>query len=317
MLCLGIESTAHTFAASLVDERARVLSHERHSFSSDNAGMVPREVALSHRENAESVIRGALVEEPDLIAFSQGPGIGSCLQVGADYSKAFAGKLKLPRVGVNHCVAHLEIGRVKTKSSDPVFLYASGANTQIIAFTEGKYRVFGETLDIGVGNLLDKFARFLGLGFPGGPKLYEFSRKGKLVPLSYGVKGMDVCFSGLFSQAKRAIEKGVSKRDVAFSLQEIAFSELVEVSERAMAHCGKNELLLGGGVAASDWLKEKCKIMCSERGAKAFFVEPALAVDNAAMIAWQGLLEKDKASKRKAWRINPGWRTDEVEVDWR
>jgi len=177
--------------------------------------------------------------------------------------------------------------------------------------------VFGETLDIGVGNLLDKFARFLGLGFPGGPKLYEFSRKGKLVPLSYGVKGMDVCFSGLFSQAKRAIEKGVSKRDVAFSLQEIAFSELVEVSERAMAHCGKNELLLGGGVAASDWLKEKCKIMCSERGAKAFFVEPALAVDNAAMIAWQGLLEKDKASKRKAWRINPGWRTDEVEVDWR
>lgn len=317
MLCLGIESTAHTFAASLVDGKARVLSHESHSFTSDGAGMVPREVAQSHRENAERVIRSALVEKPDLIAFSQGPGIGSCLQVGADYSKAFAVELGVPRVGVNHCVAHLEIGRVKTKARDPVFLYASGANTQVIAFTEGRYRVFGETLDMGVGNLLDKFARFLGLGFPGGPKLYEFSNGGNFVPLSYGVKGMDVCFSGLFTQAKRAIEKGVDKRDVAYSLQEIAFSELVEVSERAMAHCGKNELLLGGGVAASKWLKEKCGIMCRERGAKAFFVEPALAVDNAAMIAWQGLLEKGKASSRKKWRINPYWRTDEVEVDWR
>ncbi|OIO27433.1 UGMP family protein [Candidatus Micrarchaeota archaeon CG_4_10_14_0_2_um_filter_60_11] len=316
MFCLGIESTAHTFGASLVDGNGSVLSDVRKSYKSAGKGIVPREVAAWHSENAGAIIEEAMVDGAEMVAFAQGPGIGNCLQVGSDAAHSLAEKLGVPLVGVNHCVAHLEIGRLFSKARDPVFLYVSGGNTQVVAFEAGKYRVFGETLDIGVGNLLDKFARFLGLGFPGGPALYELSKRGKYLPLAYSVKGMDVCYSGLFTQAKQAIEKGAAKEDVAYSLQETAFSMLVEVSERAMAHCGKNELLLGGGVAASPLLQEKCRVMCEARDAKFLPIEPKYAVDNAVMIAWQGLLERKKANREK-WDIRPYWRTDEVAVDWR
>ncbi len=319
MKCLGIESTAHTFGASLFKRRERV-SNEKNSFKSDGPGIVPREVAKWHRGHGAAVIEDALRgETPDLVAYSMGPGIGSCLQVGYDFAVETAKKFNAPLVGVNHCVAHLEIGRLLCKSRDPALLYASGANTQVIAFEGGKYRVFGETLDIGVGNLLDKFARHIGLGFPGGPALYELSLKSEeYVELPYAVKGMDVCFSGLLTRAKQLAAKGTKKADLAYSLQESAFSMLVEVAERAMAHCEKNELLLGGGVACSKVLQEKSRVMCEERGARMFVPSNEFLVDNAGMIAWQGILEKNKANKEYGdWAPNPHWRTDEVKVEWR
>ena len=319
MNCLGIESTAHTFGASLWTGRKRV-TNEKNSFESDGPGIVPREVARWHREHGSGIIGKALQgAKPDLIAYSLGPGIGSCLQVGYEYAVETAKRFDAPLVGVNHCVAHLEIGRLLCKARDPVLLYASGANTQVIAYEGKKYRVFGETLDIGAGNLLDKFARHLGLGFPGGPALYELSLKSEnYVELPYGVKGMDVCFSGLLTRAKHLADAGENRSDLAFSLQESAFSMLVEVAERAMAHCDKKELLLGGGVACSKILQEKCRIMCEERGAQMFVPANEFLVDNAAMIAWQGVLEKRKANKNyDEWQPNPQWRTDEVKVDWR
>jgi len=147
---------------------------------------------------------------------------------------------------VNHCIAHLEIGRLVTDATDPVLLYASGANTQIIAYDSGKYRIFGETLDQGVGNLLDSFARYIGLGFPGGPKVYELALKGeKLIELPYTVKGMDVGFGGLLTNIKQKYDSGKYKvEDLCYSLQETVFAMLLEVSERAMAHCDKKELVL-------------------------------------------------------------------------
>src|SRR3989338_1742784 len=106
-----------------------------------------------------------------MFSFSQGPGIAPALLVGIKFAKEIASNLKIPLIGVNHCVAHLEIGKLLTKSNDPVLLYASGANTQIIAYEYGKYRIFGETIDQGIGNFIDAFARYIGLGFPGGPKI--------------------------------------------------------------------------------------------------------------------------------------------------
>jgi N6-L-threonylcarbamoyladenine synthase len=201
-------------------------------------------------------------------------------------------------------------------------LYASGANTQIIAFEGGRYRIFGETLDIGIGNLLDKFARHLGLGFPGGPKLQELYYQAKpedFIALPYTVKGMDLTFSGVLTKAKQlADSKRYSKAALAYSLQEVVFAMLVEVSERALAHCAKNELLLGGGVACSKILREKARVMCEERGAALFVPENALLVDNAAMIAWLGILERKAATKTYAGlEIRPYERTDDVAVFWR
>ncbi|MBS3078304.1 hypothetical protein J4412_02265 [Candidatus Pacearchaeota archaeon] len=197
-------------------------------------------------------------------------------------------------VPVNHCVAHLEIGRI-TGSKDPVLLYCSGANTQVISYAAGKYRIFGETLDMGVGNFIDSFARYANLGFPGGPKIEKFAKEGKkYIELPYSVKGMDVkgmdvSFSGILTNLKQKLEKKEgSLEDLSFSMEETVFAMLLETAERALAHLEKKELLLGGGVACNSRLQDMAKRMCEERGAKSFCPEKSLLVDNGAMIAYLG-----------------------------
>jgi len=332
MLCLGIESTAHTFGIAVVDGKGKVLSNEKDSFTTEKGGMIPNEVAEHHRRVCNDVLGKALekakitIQDIDLISFSNSPGLAPSLIVGMNFAKQLSlQKTKnttknIPVVGVNHCIAHLEIGRLLTKAKDPVLLYASGANTQIIAYAGKKYRIFGETLDIGVGNFIDSFARYIGLGFPGGPKIYELALKGKhLIDLPYCVKGMDVAFSGILTNLKTKYDsKKYSVEDLAFSLQEVVFAMLVETAERAMAHCNKKELLLGGGVACNKRLQEMCQIMCKERKAKCFIPENQFLVDNAAMIAWQGILQKKNATKDLTkLDIKPYERTDDVKVDWR
>jgi len=257
------------------------------------------------------------------IAFSQGPGLAPCLLEGIKFAKDIAKKLKKPLVPVNHCIAHLEIGGV-TGAKDLVMLYASGANTQIIAYASGKYRVFGETLDIGIGNFIDTFARYAGMGFPGGPAIQKLAEEGKsFVELPYSVKGMDIALSGILTNLKQKLEsEKYDLKDLAYSLQETVFSMLVETAERALAHTGKKELLLGGGVACNSRLQEMCKIMCKERGAKFFCPENSLLVDQGAMIAYlgeimfkSGIKFEEKAAE--SLDIKPRQRTDDVDVSWR
>ena len=327
MLCLGIESTAHTFGASIVEDNGTVLSNEKKVFTTEEGGMIPAQVADHHVKYCDEIIKAALtkankkLKDIDLISFSQSPGIGHTLRIGAFVAKTLALKLDKPIIGVNHCIAHLEIGRIKTKAKDPVLLYASGANTQIIAYDGGKYRIFGETLDIGVGNFLDSFARYIGLGFPGGPKIQELAQKGKnLIELPYCVKGMDVSFGGILTNLKNKYnKKQYTTEDLCYSLQETVFAMLIEVSERAMAHCNKKELLLGGGVACNKRLQEMAQIMCKEYGGESFAPENQYLVDNAAMIAWLGILEHKAGVKMKIEEctIKPNERTDDITVTWR
>lgn len=327
MIVLGIESTAHTFGVSVIDGgKRKILSNVIDGFTTKSGGMIPSKVADHHVDCYERVLVDALkkagvrLNDVDLIAFSQGPGIGHCLKIGAFAAKTLSLKLKKPLIGVNHCIAHLEIGRMLTSAKDPVLLYASGANTQVIAYEGGKYRVFGETLDNGIGNFIDSLAREMGLGFPGGPKIYELSLKSKkFIELPYTVKGMDVSFGGLLTNLKHKLKEGHSKEDIAYSVQETVYAMLIEVSERAMAHTEKKELLLGGGVACNKRLQEMAKIMCDERGAKCFILENEFNVDNAAMIAWLGYLEYKSGmiTKIKSAKIKPYERTDDVNVTWR
>ena len=324
LFVLGIESTAHTFGASVIKGK-KILSNVRDIFTTEEGGMIPIKVAEHHVDVCDSIIKKALsdanvkISEIQLISYSESPGLGHTLRIGAMAARSLASINKISIIGVNHCIAHLEIGRMLTGAKDPVFLYASGANTQIIAFESGRYRIFGETLDVGIGNFLDQFARFLGFGFPGGPKIYQESLKSKnYIKLPYVVKGMDVSFGGMLTNLKAKFKQGIPKEDLCYSLQETAFAMLIEVSERAMAHCGKKELLLGGGVACNIRLQEMAEIMCKERKAKSFVPANEFLVDNAAMIAWQGLLQynpKNELKIRDAG-INPYTRTDEIEVDW-
>ncbi|MCD6403781.1 MAG: N(6)-L-threonylcarbamoyladenine synthase Kae1 [Nanoarchaeota archaeon] len=324
MICLGIESTAHTFGVGIVDEE-KVLANVWRSYKSESGGIHPREASEHHARLADQVLREALekagigLRDVDLFSFSQGPGMGPCLRVGAVISRFLASKFRKPLVGVNHCIAHVEIGRWLTGAEDPVVLYVSGGNTQVIAFEGGKYRVFGETLDIGVGNLLDTFARYAGLPFPGGPFVEELAKKGRrYVELPYTVKGMDVSFGGLLTNLKNKLGK-YRLEDLAFSLCETVYSMLIEVSERAMAHCNKDELLLTGGVAADKRLRKKAEIMTKERGAKFFVPNLQYCRDNGAMIAWLGLLMYEHGFRQKLedTKVKQRWRTDEVEVNWR
>ena len=327
---LGIESTAHTFGIGIV-KNGKVLSNIRDMYSTQEGGIILPEAAKHHRENSERIYFESLeksgIKESDIdaIAFSQGPGLSPCLSEGIKFAKKIAERLGKPLVPVNHCVAHLEIGKI-TGAKNPVMLYASGANTQIIAYESEKYRIFGETLDIGVGNFIDNFARKLGIGFPGGPSIQrlassESSRN--YIELPYVVKGMDISLSGILTNLKQKVDsKKYSKEDLAYSMQETVFAMLVEISERALAHTGKKELLLGGGVACNSRLQEMCKKMCDQRNAK-FFVPPKdLLVDNGAMIAFLGEImfrKKIKIEKEDFDKldIKSKQRTDEVEVKWK
>lgn len=324
-MILGIECTAHTFGVGIAN-KGKILANVRDMYKPEKGGIIPIESAKHHKEVADSVYKKALTEagikEDDIeaIALSNAPGLAPCLLAGMHFAKQKARELGVKIVPVNHCIAHLEIGQ-KLGSKDPVLLYASGANTQIIAYSSGKYRVFGETLDSGIGNFIDTFARHAGIPFPGGPEIERLALEGKYVELPYSIKGMDVSFSGMQTKMKQLYDSGTRIEDLAYSMQETAFAMLIEAAERALAHTGKKELVLGGGVACNNRLQEMAKIMCKERKCKYYCPERGLLVDNGAMIAFTGeimikanrklLIDADKID------IAPRERTDDIKVSWK
>jgi N6-L-threonylcarbamoyladenine synthase len=330
MISLGIEGTAHSIGVGIIKDvkgSCHILSNLIKTYKPEKGGIHPREAANHHATYiagliSESVQKAGIdYADIDLVSFSQGPGLGPCLRTAATAARALALTLEKPLMGVNHCVAHLEIGRgTVIGCTDPVLLYVSGANTQVIAFAEGKYRVFGETLDVGIGNCLDKFGRAVGMEFPCGPKIEELAKKAtRYLPLPYSIKGMDIAFSGLLTAAESYVSKGQFLEDVCYSMQETTFAMLTEVTERAMAHTEKQEVLLGGGVASNKRLREMVEIMAKDRGAKFFVPSRDVCVDNGAMIAWLGYLMYHSGLRMSIAEsvINQRFRTDMVEVSWR
>lgn len=322
MITLGLEGTAHTLGVGLADEDGDILANVMDTYTPEE-GIHPREAANHHASNLvdriEEAMDTACIERDDIdiVAFSQGPGLGPCLRTVATAARALSISLNVPLVGVNHCIAHLEIGRLKTDADDPVLLYVSGGNTQVIAYTKGRYRVFGETLDIGLGNMLDKLGREYEMPFPAGPIIEEKALEGEeLLDLPYSVKGMDVSFSGILTAAMN-MRSDLS--DLCYSIQETTFAMLTEVTERALAHTRKDEVLLGGGVCSNYRLREMVYTMAEERGAEAFVPDREYCVDNGAMIAWAGYLmeEADMSINIEESGIDQDYRTDEVDVLWR
>lgn len=328
--CLGIESTADDFSVGISTFDGEILANIISAYMPEEGGIHPREAARHHAEVASKVLEEAFTKSGikpqnlSVTAFSQGPGLGPCLRTGATVARALASYLKVPLVGVNHCIAHIEIGKLKTGAKDPITLYVSGGNTIVAAFDSGRYRVFGETLDVALGNCLDVFAREAGLrqreGMPFGAIVEKLAIKGKkLIPLPYTVKGMDTSFSGLLTAAVNLIKKGEYKlEDLCYSLQETAFSMVTEVTERALAHTEKKEVLLTGGVAANKKLQSMVEAIAEEHDAEFCVVPSQFAIDNGAMIAWTGVLSY------KCGMVTPieksfvklRWRLEEVEIPW-
>lgn len=258
------------------------------------------------------------MKDIDVVAFSQGPGLPPCLRVGASVARYLSQKYNKALVGVNHPVAHIEIGKLTTATKDPIVLYLSGGNTQVVAFVEGRYRIFGETQNISIGNAIDTLVREIGIPPPYGPNFDKVAKFGKYIKLPYIVKGMDMSFTGILTNAIKKFKEGVDKEDVCYSFQETCFAMLTEVTERALAHTDKNEVLLVGGVAASKRLQQMVKIMCRERGAKMFVVPHEYSGDQGTMIAWTGVLAYKNGITIPVEKssIRQKWRTDEVEIPW-
>jgi len=326
VIVLGIESTAHTFGVGIASSEGEVLANVNRSYVPISGGLHPREMAEHHSKVAPEVFREALekaqisMDDVDGIAIALGPGMGPCLRVGATLARYLSLKFSKPLIPVNHAVAHVEIAKLSTGFKDPLIVYVAGGNTMIIAFVKGRYRVFGETLDIPLGNCLDVFAREIGLGLPGTPKVEELAIKGeRYVEMPYVVKGQDLSFSGLLTHALKLLREGNYKlEDICYSLVETAYSMLVEVTERGLVHLNKKEIALTGGVARSRLLADKLTKMAALHGAMFKPVNPEYAGDNGAMIAYTGALALQsgvEVSVEKSF-IRPLWRLDEVDIPW-
>lgn len=329
--CLGIESTAHTWGVGIVDFEGGIHSLVNDTFIPETGGLHPMLVREHHLNCFANAINKALkeadlsIKQVNLIAFSQSPGLGPVLKVGALVARMLSQILETPLIAVNHCIAHVEIGRLTCNIEDPLTLYVSGGNTIVSAFESNRYQIFGETLDIAVGNMIDSFARDAGLSHPGGPKIEKLAlHSKKYLHLPYVVKGMDLSFSGLYSATKRLLESPefndkYNLNDVANSLQETAFAMLTEVTERALAHTEKKEVLLTGGVAANKRLQEMIHYICEEHKARFEVVPLKYAGDNGAMIAWTGILRYISEGKHEISKtiVKPKERMDKITVPWR
>ncbi len=323
MKVLGIESSAHTFGAGIVD-RGKVLANEKSMFPIGTNGMIPGKVAEFHSSNALKVVKAALdragtkLSEIEGISYTSGPGLGPCLQIGQLISKTLAKTLSISIAPVNHCVAHIEITRHFAKMRDPLVLYVSGGNSQILKLSEEPFRhysVLGETLDIGVGNMLDNLARRLGLNPAWGSSVAKAAERGKYINMPYTVKGMDFSFTGILTFAEKMAGKEMPE-DICFSVQENAFAMLCEATERAMFLTDSAEICVSGGVAQSRRLKEMLAQISREHGARIGYVSDELNADNGAMVALVGekMLESGFKARLSDCVIDQKYRTDEAMV---
>ncbi len=330
-VCLGIEGTAHTFGVALVDSSGKTLADVNDFYVPPSGkGIHPRECSQHHSLVAAKLLTKALQDSDvkpdgiDAVAFSQGPGMGPCLRTAATMARALSVFLHMPLIGVNHVVAHIEIGKLVNKAEDPLVLVLSGGTTQILALEEGRYRVFGETLDITAANCLDVFAREAGLHDPKAPwPAYVFDKMAdggeSYISLPYTVKGMDLQFSGILTAALAKHREGKYRlEDLCFSLRETVLAMITEVAERALAHTRKAEVLLIGGMAQKARLREMLSIMAEEHEARFLVVPNQYATDNAAMIAWTGILAYKAGQTLTVERslVKPKWRVDQVSILW-
>lgn len=278
--------------------------------------------------------------------------MGAPLQSCAIVARTLSLLWSIPLLGVNHCIAHIEMGRLVTSINDPIVLYVSGGNTQIISYSNHKYVIFGETLDLAIGNCLDRFARIINLSNDPSPG-YNIEQCAKLcdnteqlIDLPYTVKGMDVSFSGMLTyieslcntqnisnnnNKKQKLHHNNNKQqpdkpavqyrnsELCYSLQETMFSMLVETTERAMSHCNKSNVLVVGGVGCNERLQSMLSIMSAERDGILCYMDERYCIDNGAMIAWAGYLmyKSNIVTPFNESTVTQRYRTDQVDVVWR
>ena len=306
MKVLGIETSCDETAAAVVADGHQVLSSVVSSQVDLHAafgGVVPELASRAHVELLTPVIAEALVEagiDGDglaAVAGTVGPGLVGSLLVGLSAAKALALVWGVPFVGVNHLEAHIYAAFLEEPDLEPplVVLIVSGGHTLLIAMEgPGRYRLFGATLDDAAGEAYDKVARFLGLGYPGGPAIDRLAMEGDPTAIAFprGMRneGYNFSFSGIKTSVVTYVRNHPEAKvaDVAASFQEAVVDVLVTKAQRAAAEIGATGIVLGGGVAANSRLRERVLDACIADGLRAFLPSRAMCTDNAAMVAAAG-----------------------------
>jgi N6-L-threonylcarbamoyladenine synthase len=305
-LILGIETSCDETAAALVmggyDVVSSVVSTQV-DLHADFGGVVPEIASRAHLDVLNPVIARAIVEagvedsRVDAVACTVGPGLIGALLVGVSAAKSLALAWDVPFIGVNHMEAHLYAASLEdpTLEFPLVVLLVSGGHTMLVEMQDhGQYRLLGQTIDDAAGEAFDKVARFLGLGYPGGPAIDEAALLGDPDAIKFPRALMDdsynFSFSGLKTSVMNYVRKhpDVSSADVAASFQAAVVDVLVAKSRAAARATGATSIVLGGGVAANSLLREEILEGCARDGIQGFLPSRAMCTDNAAMIAAAG-----------------------------
>ena len=306
-MILAIETSCDDTCAAVVEGaevRSNVVSSQA-SFHAEFGGVVPEVASRHHLELLNPVVDAALsaagigLADADSLAVTRGPGLIGALLVGVSGAKALAAAHRKPLAGVDHLHGHVAASFLEPDPLEPPFLclIASGGHTLLAGVRDpGGYEMLGQTVDDAAGEALDKAARLLGLGFPGGPAIERAAREGDPEAFTLPVAmardpGLEFSFSGLKTAlvylARDLGEAGVSERraDLAASFQSAVVDQLAAKLKRALRDGEWSAVSLGGGVAANCLLRERAQEICDEAGVRLKLVPPELCTDNAAMIA--------------------------------
>jgi N6-L-threonylcarbamoyladenine synthase len=312
-LVLGIETSCDETAAAVVSSEGRILSNIVLSQIEDHrpyGGVVPEIAARAHVEHLDRLIVRALDEAGigfdglDAIAATAGPGLIGGVLVGLMTGKALAASRGLPFLAINHLEAHALSARLLGDVDFPyLLLLVSGGHCQLLRVSGiGDYERLGTTIDDAVGEAFDKVAKILGLGYPGGPAVERIAKSGNPARFTLprpmvGREGCDFSFSGLKTAVKRHADglandnliSDSDAADIAAGFQVAVGDILVDRTGHAMDRAGPMPLVIAGGVAANNYLRERLDQLCRSRNDRLIAPPVRLCTDNGAMIAWAGI----------------------------
>ncbi|HCI54244.1 MAG TPA: tRNA (adenosine(37)-N6)-threonylcarbamoyltransferase complex transferase subunit TsaD [Gallionella sp.] len=335
MITLGIESSCDETGIALYQTGRGLLAHALHTqiaMHSEYGGVVPELASRDHVQRAIPLIRQVMqdanitFEQLDAIAYTQGPGLGGALLVGASVANSLAFALNIPTIGIHHLEGHL----LSPLLSDPapefpfVALLVSGGHTQLMRVDGvGKYELLGETVDDAAGEAFDKSAKLLGLGYPGGPALAKLASSGR--PGQYKLPrpmlhsgNLDFSFSGLKTAVLTLVRQNEldeqTRADITYATQDAIIDVLAHKARAALAKTGLTQLVVAGGVGANQMLRQRLSEDIGRRGGRVFYPDLEFCTDNGAMIAFAGALRLSEGQGTKDYRFNvkPRWNLEEI-----
>ena len=335
MITLGIESSCDETGIALYQMGRGLLAHALHTqiaMHSEYGGVVPELASRDHVQRVIPLVRQVMQQadvslgQLDAIAYTQGPGLGGALLVGASVANSLAYALDIPTIGIHHLEGHL----LSPLLSDPapefpfVALLVSGGHTQLMRVDGvGRYELLGETVDDAAGEAFDKSAKLLGLGYPGGPalaKLADAGRPGiyKLPRPMLHSGNLDFSFSGLKTAVLTLVRQNdlneQTRADIACATQEAIIDVLAHKARAALVQTGLTQLVVAGGVGANRLLRERLTRDIEKRGGRVFYPDLEFCTDNGAMIAFAGALRLAERQGSKDYRFNvkPRWNLAEI-----